>query len=229
MMTYLNIVNNVLRRLREDEVSSVQSTAYSKMIGDFVNDAKSMVEDAWDWTALRNTLTVETVEGTFVYSMVDAGSDPKVLYAYNDTDNWDMEYRTPAWMDRCYTMQEPVSGSPMYFTFDGVDSNGDAKITVYPKPAKDDVRLCFKIVNRGEIKEGSGTVFRPKMLENDADKVVIPHLPVLHLSVALASRERGETGGTSTPEYFAIADKALSDAIALDAQKHPEETIWYTP
>ena len=39
----------------------------------------------------------------------------------------------------------------------------------------------------------------------------------------------GETGGTSTPEYFAIADKYLSDAIALDAQKHPEETIFYTP
>jgi len=43
------------------------------------------------------------------------------------------------------------------------------------------------------------------------------------------ARERGETGGTSTAEYFAVADKSLGDAIALDAQKHPEETIWYTP
>jgi hypothetical protein len=227
-MTYLNIVNNVLRRLREDEVSSVQSTAYSKMIGDFVNDAKSIVEDSWDWSALRNTLAVNTTKGTSVYSLVGAGSDPKVLYAYNDTANWDMEYRTPAWMDRCYTMQEPVSGSPMYFTFNGVDNKGDAQITVYPEPDKDNVSLCFKIVNRGEIKESS-SVFRPKMLENDADKVVIPYLPVLHLSVAFASRERGETGGTSTLEYFGIADKVLSDAIAMDAQKHPEETIWYTP
>ena len=45
----------------------------------------------------------------------------------------------------------------------------------------------------------------------------------------IVARERGETGGTSTAEYFAIADKHLSDAIALDAQKHPEETIFYTP
>jgi hypothetical protein len=49
------------------------------------------------------------------------------------------------------------------------------------------------------------------------------------MTIALLSRERGETGGTSTAEYFAIADKHLSDAIALDAQKHPEETIFYTP
>jgi hypothetical protein len=30
-MTYLNLVNNVLRRLREEEVASVQSNTYSKM------------------------------------------------------------------------------------------------------------------------------------------------------------------------------------------------------
>ena len=39
-MTYLNLVNNVLRRMREEEVASVSSNTYSKMVGDFVNDAK---------------------------------------------------------------------------------------------------------------------------------------------------------------------------------------------
>ena len=45
-MTYLNLVNNVLRRLRETEVTSVQTTAYSKLIGDIVNDAKDLVENS---------------------------------------------------------------------------------------------------------------------------------------------------------------------------------------
>lgn len=40
-MTYLNLVNNVLRRLREDEVSSVADSTYSKLAGDFINDAKN--------------------------------------------------------------------------------------------------------------------------------------------------------------------------------------------
>ena len=56
-MTYLDVVNNVLRRKREEEVASVSSNTYSKMVGDFVNDAKRTVEDSWDWSALRTTLT----------------------------------------------------------------------------------------------------------------------------------------------------------------------------
>lgn len=59
-MTYLELVNNVLRRIREEEVTSVNSTTYSKMIGDFVNDAKKLVETSWDWSALRTTLTITT-------------------------------------------------------------------------------------------------------------------------------------------------------------------------
>ena len=47
-MTYLNLVNGVLRRLREDEVTSVTANTYSKMVSDFVNDAKDLVETSWD-------------------------------------------------------------------------------------------------------------------------------------------------------------------------------------
>jgi len=52
-------------------------------------------------------------------------------------------------------------------------------------------------------------------------------MPVLHMAIALLARERGETGGTSAAEYFGIADKYMSDAIAFDAQKHPDEITWY--
>ena len=38
--TYLVMVNHVLRRLREDEVTGVADNAYAKMVGDYVNDAK---------------------------------------------------------------------------------------------------------------------------------------------------------------------------------------------
>jgi hypothetical protein len=42
-MTYLELVNAVLRRLRVDQVTSVAETDYSLLIGDFINDAKSSV------------------------------------------------------------------------------------------------------------------------------------------------------------------------------------------
>ena len=61
LMTYVQLVNSVLRRLRENEVTTVQSDNYSKLIGDLVNDAKDVVESAWDWSALRTTLAINTV------------------------------------------------------------------------------------------------------------------------------------------------------------------------
>ena len=52
MATQLTIVNNILRRLREDEVTSVADNSYSKLIGQFVNDAKADIEDVnHEWSA----------------------------------------------------------------------------------------------------------------------------------------------------------------------------------
>ena len=59
-MTYLQAVNKVLRRLRENTVNSVDETLYSRLVGEFINDANRMVEDAWDWSSLRETKVVTT-------------------------------------------------------------------------------------------------------------------------------------------------------------------------
>ena len=45
-MTYLNLINGVLRRLRETTVSTYTETTYSTMIGDLINDAKTTIEEA---------------------------------------------------------------------------------------------------------------------------------------------------------------------------------------
>lgn len=215
-MTYLNLVNNVLRRLREDEVSNVSENTYSKMVGDFVNDAKKFVESAWDWSALRTTLTITTVADDQTYSLAGSKNKAKILNAINDTSNIVMQYQPQVWFDDKYLINTPASGSPEYYTFNGVDTNGDTQIDVYPKP---DAAYSLKIK----------CTLRNTELSNDTDTLAIPNEPVIHMAIALLARERGETGGTSAAEYFAIADKYLSDAVALDAQKHPEEVIWYTP
>ena len=60
----------------------------------------------------------------------------------------------------------------------------------------------------------------------DSTNLYVPSNPVIHYAVALASRERGETGGTSSAELFAIADQTLGDMVALDVARQEEETIW---
>ena len=214
-MTYLTLMNNVLRRLREEEATTVNSSTYSKMVGDFINDAKTMVEQATDWSALRTTLTINTVTNDNLYSLTDCGDDVKVMSALNDTQNCLLSYQTKDWFNEQLYINAVVSGTPQYYTFNGLDSNGDTQLLVSPKP--DDVyALRFDVIRR-----------QPD-LTVDSSTLLIPSAPVMHLAVALLSRERGETGGTSTAEYFSIADKYLSDAIAIDAAKHPEEMIFRT-
>ena len=211
--TYLSLVNSVLRRLREDEVSGVTNTAYSKMVGDFVNDAKTQVENAHDWSTLRTTVVVHTVEGTTEYSLTNAGERVKIYSVINDTSNFFINYQTPTWINNAVYNTGSISGSPEYYTYSGVDSSDDTKVRVYPNP--DGVySLRFDLIARESD------------LSNDADETVLPANPIIHISVALLARERGETGGTTAQDYFAIADRHLSYAIALDAYKNPEEFIW---
>ena len=215
-MTYLDLVNNVLRRLREEEVSNVSESTFSKMVGDFVNDAKNLVENAWDWSMLRTDVTLTTTSTVATYALEGTQDKVKTLSVINDTSNTVIEYRPYDWFEEQVYINGPVSGSPEYYTFNGYDVNNDTQITFYPTPnSAYDIQLKL-VYNNDDLTENT-------------DTLLIPDAPVMHLAIALLARERGETGGTSTPEYFVIADKYLSDAIAYDAQKHPEDTIWYTP
>lgn len=215
-MTYLELVNGVMRRLREPTVATVTSNDYSTLIGDFVNDAKVTVENAWDWSTLRTTISINTVASTKNYALTGTGWQGKQLNVINDTSNWVMEYRTADWFDEKYYIDGQTSGAPRYYTFGETDANGDQTIDLYPLP---DAAYTIRF----------DAVVRNDRLSADSDVLEIPYMPVLHLALALAARERGETGGTSTQEYFQIAKSLLGDAIALDAALHPEDTIFYTP
>ena len=123
-MTYLQLVNSVLRRLREDEVTSVSQNSYSKLIGEFVNDSKRFVEDAYDWTALRDTLTVSTESTAFNYTLVGSGNRMKILDVANDTSNFFLQYRTSHWMNNAFLINDAPTGTPQFYSFNGVDANG---------------------------------------------------------------------------------------------------------
>jgi hypothetical protein len=208
-------MNNVLRRLREEETTSVTSTTYVKMVGDFINDAKKLVEEATDWSALRETITVSTTASDNTYSLTGSGDNVKVMCVLNDTSNLFMDYQTKDWFNEQLYISSAAEGAPRYYTYNGLDSSGDTQVLVGPTP--DGVySLRFDVIKRQAD------------LSSNTDSLLVPAMPVVHLAIALLARERGETGGTSAAEYFAIADKFLSDAIAIDAVKHPEEMVFRT-
>jgi hypothetical protein len=63
-------------------------------------------------------------------------------------------------------------------------------------------------------------------LKNDTDVFLVPEDPILYYALAYAARERGEAGGASSAELFALAKQYLSDAISWDANNSHLEYIW---
>jgi hypothetical protein len=218
-MLYVQLVNAVMRRLRESEVSTVQSVnnanTYARLIGDFVNEAKSQVEAAWDWSALRGTLTANTTAGIFNYEIQGSGNSFKVLDVINDTTNIEMLYKDSSWFNKTFLTSAPEQGPPAYYNFNGVSGDGDTQVDIYPIP--DGVyTLRFNVTLRN----------RP--LTADEDELVIPSRPVILLATAMAIEERGEDGGQQSVNAYMAARSALADEIALDAARHPEDTLWYS-
>jgi hypothetical protein len=99
-MTYLELINDVLIRLREPVVTSNNQTTYSTLIGKFVNDAKRQVEDAFAWNALGTTITLSTTSGTYQYSLTGAGQKFQVIDVLNVTSNIGMKNIDFASMNR---------------------------------------------------------------------------------------------------------------------------------
>ena len=218
-MTYLELVNAVLRRLRESEVSTVQGTgnsnSYARLIGDFVNESKSQVEVAWDWSALRSTLTLTTTPNIFNYELNGTQNNFKVLDVWNDSDDIEMQYKDAYWFNREFLTATPQRGIPLYYNFNGVSTDGDTQVDIYPIPdAVYDLR--FNISQRN------------LPLVNDVDTIVLPTRPIILLATAMAIEERGEDGGQQSMNAYAAAQSALADEIAMDAARHPEDTIWYS-
>lgn len=214
-MTYLQLVNNVLKRLRERTVSTVEENAYSTMISMLVNDAKQEVEQAWDWSALRTTLTATTSAGVFAYELTGSGDNMKMLNVVNDTSNVFMNYKSAEDFTNYYLNSSPTQGSPRYYSFNGLDDNGDTIVEVYPPP--DGVySIRFNLINRQDD------------LASDTTVLLCPSKPVEMLAYAKAVEERGEDGGASSSSAYATAARVLNDAVSLDQAKHPEELIWTT-
>lgn len=213
-MTYLDIVNSVMIRLREREVSAVTENSYSKLIGQFVNDAKRQVEDAWNWNALRKTLTATTQADVFNYELNTTGSRFRMLDVINDTANFFMEPRSSTWFNDAFLNSVTAeTGEPRYYNINGISADGDTQVDIFPIPSGV-YTIRFNVVDPQDN------------LTNDSDTLLVPTEPVILGAYARAVAERGEDGGIAAQEATALAATSLSDHIALDANRFGDELIW---
>jgi hypothetical protein len=213
LTTYLELVNNVLIRLRETTVSSVGDTPYSSLIGVLVNDAKREIEDAYQWSALESTIVLPTVAGQREYTLTGSGRRFRVADVLNNTEDISMQQADGTWIDRQYYLADVQNAAPIYYNFKGLDSNGDTSVELWPQP--DAVySLRFNLYIPTET------------LVNNADTVKVPEHLIQMLAYANAVAERGEDGGQSFSELYQKYRLALADAITLEANRYDEQVIW---
>lgn len=212
--TFLEAVNEVLVRLREDEVTAVTDTTYSKLISKYVNDAKRQVEDAYDWNALSATVTVDTSTGIYRYIMTGAGQRFRVIDVVNQEKDWFLRQEGTVRMDELFLNQGTTqSGPPDRYNFNGTDSNGDTYVDLYPIP-DGDYSIYFNLI------------VPTTPLVNNTDTLLVPSEPVIFLAYSKALLERGEDAGLTSNEAYALYQQSLSDHIATEANKFPDEITW---
>jgi hypothetical protein len=212
--TYLDLVNDVLVRLREQTVSTINQNPYSALVSKLINDAKREVEDSWNWEVLRTTNTITTTASTYAYALTGAGNKFKILRAYNDTEDWFMEYVPEAYIvQNALLTTSPQEGQPLYYSIKGIDASGDGLVNVWPIP--DGVyELKFDL----SVPETE--------LSSDTDTTSLNKSAIVQLAWAKSIEERGEDGGIGVSSQYAVAKQALADAIAIEAGRRPDEVNW---
>ena len=220
-MTYRELINQVLIRLREDTISADWSgnindsgtvSAYHKVIGSLVNDSKRGVEERHDWLNLRESITFNTVVGTKNYNL-NSGQEFKIIDAMNNTTGHHLHQVSKVYIN---TVKYPTddTGQPLYYGFNGSDSSNNLKIDLSPVPSEVQT-LSFDICKYQDNLSTAASVLK------------IPAQPVILGAWARAIAERGEDGGTQSSLAAQEANEAVKQAIILDSGNTQYETDWY--
>lgn len=209
--TYLDLVNDVLVRMREPTVQTVSQNTVSALVGKYVNDAKRQVADAYDWDAFNTAITVSTTaNNTGPYSLTGAGVRYKTMDVINTTAYNQLSPLSHERYDAFYyTIPNPTRGLPLYYTIRGVDTSGDIKVVFWPVP--DAVyNIRFSLI----IPESDFTT--------DSSTTLLAKEPIVLGAFARALVERGEDGGLSSSEAYALYKSSLADLISLELARSPE-------
>ena len=243
-MNYLDMVNEVLVRMREDEITSVadkDNDPQQKLVCKFVQDAHEFVKGSHTWNSQRKVWAVPLDQGKALYTLPASGQSA-AIYTVRFSGSQELLREANA---RYLSEQKPVDGKPHLYATSHTSKN-ELAVQLYPVPDERYKRADIT----GEAAEygiaeyalseyngdGSGgdngqdLLFfgysQAPRLGVDSDDTAIPDMPVMYYALAYASRERGELGGQSTGELFALAASYLSDSIAWDVNNSSLEYIW---
>jgi hypothetical protein len=273
-MTYLEMVNEVLVRMRETEITPKQGVLsreldpQQKMICKLVNDARTFVMRSHTWNAFRTVWILDLAHGVSRYNLRGGTEQSTVSFIRYDNGSVLQE------VNQHEISSRPLhQAKPLWFAPSRVNLGNESPIVVPPSEfnvseygawfsrygQEDEVirptdEKCVQIEiwpTPDNSYGGTGDVYKyteaqwglgqwgtqgsqlfaygysqPNLLYNDDDLMIVPNDPVLHFAMAYAISERGEAGGATAQQAFALSKQYLSDAISWDVNNSRGEYIW---
>lgn len=213
-MTFIEIVNKVLIRLRENTVTATSDEDYAGVIGEFVNDTIREVEDAWDWNGLKSSIKLTCVPGTWNWTLTGVNQRTRVLSVYDYTNKRKLDFCTPEYFThRMMTDNPTVQDKPTMYTWGQLNTDGVPTLEVYPIP--DDVYELYAHVK-----------IPRDIVTSDTANVDMPPRVIILGAYAKALQERGEDQGMNLVHAQKSYENALADAIQYDAAITGPQVDW---
>lgn len=226
MATQLQIVNSVLRRLRESEVSSVSTSDYSKLIGEFVNDAKEEMEDMWFWTVNETEIDITVLNDSSTRSYEASGTTDRSFLIRQYDDNvpmaWDVTSNENA------RLQDIPYKALLQFRAesrsidDTIDQPTDFALT--PDADGRGWTIVLKQACGGSTSRTWRTYWYAPQARlavdgtDDNTEILLPERPIMLLALYFAQYERGEAQPGGHEERR--AHTAAAAAMEIDMQTH---------
>ncbi len=225
MATQLTVVNNILERLREDTVSSVNETAYSKLIARFCNDAKNDIEDLnHTWSHYITEVDVSILsDGTRSYALSTTNENSFLMR------NWKNEKLPQAYdvtagekgqlveiprkeIDRIrHTTNniEDTETRPYIFSIERDTSNRYWNLVLlWGSQEARSWKTYWYIPQDDMALDGT----------DDATQFTLPARPIEMKAYYYALNERGEEMGQPNGITWQVANESIAAALELDLQ-----------
>ena len=206
-MTVLEVVNQILKRLREDEVTALTDSTQAQLLAEFVRDSVIILQDMHNWSMLKQTLTVTTAASDYDYVITGAGKKFKIVNVWNQEEEMFLRERNTHNLQLLLNLSNPTTEFPSSYGFDVHDSAGDPTVLLYPIP--DGVyNIDFNLIvpqSRDDLTEST--------------EIKIPSSPVIYLAWSMAISERGEDAGAMSSKVEQQAFHMAADAIAQDFER----------
>ena len=215
-MTFLEAVNAVLLRMRQSPVSAWDASDYSKLIGQFVNEAKREVEDAHEWHALRTTIsdTISAAETTATFG--GTSERTRIIEVYNATDTTWLHRKPRNRIIWHRNVGTTTSGKPCFYSLGGYNASGELQIELWPT-SDGSYSLTLDCIN-------------PQAdLSTNTTRITVAPEPVKLRALALALAERGDDQGQPFAQVMQEYQIALTDAVNRDKDNGPDHEAWVVP